>query len=306
MPVSSCHPRSLAALKPRSLEAPCCQNCRPLATITLMVRAWRLRVRTGKGQVELAIPTQDQYLRLKARIAQARRVGKTVLGIIGRVKKRATRKQITENAARTRWYGNFAMARRGRPLAASACVSSTVFVIIVTNHNGFGLCVSKRWLSCALCHAGIRKHARPGDLVLAVSSSTDSAKVWPHRYRNTISKLLPTRVLVAGFQVTKCVPLVKYHDAGLWRHRPDSVYRRLRVATDQNRGWHDGHGNHWVLNSRIRRGTNHKFGRQDLQGQAVLSSWYFRAATDLQGAPPLPQHLANVLSGWPGRYCKDV
>ena len=108
-----------------------------------MVRAWRLRVRTGKGQVELAIPTQDQYLRLKARIAQARRVGKTVLGIIGRVKKRATRKQITENAARTRWYGNFAMARRGRPLAASACVSSRVFVVIVTNHNGFGLCVSK-------------------------------------------------------------------------------------------------------------------------------------------------------------------
>ena len=168
------------------------------------------------------------------------------------------------------------------------------------------LCV-KRWLSCALCHSGIRKHARPGDLVLAVSSSSaDSAKVWPHRYRNTISKLRPTRVLVAGFQVTKCVPFAKYHDAGLWRHRPDSVYRRLRVATDQNRGWHDGHGNHWVLNSRIRRGTNHKFGRQDLQGQAVLSSWYYRAATDLQGAPPLPQHLANVLSGWPGRYCKVV
>ena len=278
-----------------------------------MVRAWRLRVRTGKGQVELAIPTQDQYLRLKARIAQARRLGKTVLGIIGRVKKCATqkkitRKKITQNAARTRWYGNFAMARRCRPLAASACVSSRVFVVIVTNHNGFGLCVSKRWLSCALCHAGIRKNARPGDLVLAVSSSTDSANVWPHRYRNTISKLLPTRVLVAGFQVTKCVPFAKYHDAGLWRHRPDSVYRWLRVATDQKRGWHDGQGNHWVLNSRIRRGTNHKFGRQDLQGQAVLSSWYYRAATDLQGAPPLPQHLANVLSGtgWKGRYCKVV
>ena len=78
------------------------------------------------------------------------------------------------------------------------------------------------------------------------------------------------------------------------------------LATDQKRGWHDGRGTRWVLKTRIRRGTNHPFGRRDLQGHVVLSSWYFRAATDLQSAPPLPQHLASMVSGWRGRYCKLV
>jgi len=293
---------------PRSLEALRSRNCWPLAKITLMARAWRLRVRTGTGQAELAISVRSQYLRLKARIAQARRLGKTVLGIIGRARQSTTKKKTIEraNAARTRWYGNFAMARRCRPLAASACASSRVFLVTVTNHNGFGLCVSQRWLSCALCHSGVRRHARPGDLVLAMSSTADSAGVWPQTYRNAVTKIRPTRVLVVGFQVTKCVPFAKYHDAGLWRHRPDSVYRRRRLATDQRRGWQDGRGTHWVLKSRIRRGTNHPFGRRDLQGQVVLSSWYFRAATGLQSAPPLPKHLANAVSGWRGRYCKVV
>ena len=55
-----------------------------------MVRAWRLRVRTGKEQVELAISAQ-------AHIAEARRLGKIV----------------------------FAMASRCRPLAANACAPKT-------------------------------------------------------------------------------------------------------------------------------------------------------------------------------------
>ena len=292
---------------PRSPEARRSRNCWPLATITLMVCAWCLRVRTGQGQVELAISAHSEFLRMKARIAQARRLGKTVLGIVGRARQRATKKKRIKkvSAAQTRWYGNFAMARRCRPLAASACMSSRVLVATVTNHNGFGLCVSQQWLSCALCHSGVRKHARPGDLVFAVSSVADSARVWPHRYRDAVAKIRPKRVLVAGFQVTKCVPFATYHDAGRWRHRPDSVYRR-RAATDQKPSWQDGRGTRWVLKSRIRRGTNHPFGRRDLQGQILLSSWYFRAEPDLQSAPPMPPHLASVVFGWRGRYCKIV
>ena len=50
----------------------------------------------------------------------------------------------------------------------------------------------------------------------------------------------------------------------------------------------------------------HSYGSADLQGQVLLSSWYFRAGADLQDAPILPPTFSAEMTGWPGRYYKLV
>ena len=266
---------------------------------------WRLRANLGTRYVEVSIHSQRKYLRLKESLRLCQRAGgRSKIIEAARQSARKFRKRRNRHGILKRWYGQFKTAKNCRPLAAGAGRSARVFLVVVANHNGFGLTVWKKQLSCALCHSGVRQSARPGDLVLAVSSvSTCYTRVWPEAYRRAI-KRRGDRVLAAGFQVRKCVPFEKYH-AGHWRHRPDSAYRP-RQAGDGGRKWKDKRGQWWVLHKSARRGTKHEYGSRDLQGQVLLSSWYFRAGVDLQHAPTLPAFFSAELSRWPGRNYKLV
>ena len=104
-------------------------------------------------------------------------------------------------AAMKRWYGQVGTATRRRPLAAETRDTQQVFLVVVRHHNGFGLTVCRRRLSCAPCHSGVRKVARPGDVVIAAKSVGRKAATPPTPMQTC--KQLQHRVAVAGFQATK-------------------------------------------------------------------------------------------------------
>ena len=105
---------------------------------------WRLRANLGTRYVEVSIHSQRKYLRLKESLRLCQRAGgRSKIIEAARQSARKFRKRRNRHGILKRWYGQFKTAKNCRPLAAGAGRSARVFLVVVANHNGFGLTVWK-------------------------------------------------------------------------------------------------------------------------------------------------------------------